>query len=231
MVFKNNKPSSFYSAYVKDIQAKICENGRLEFEAIWSEYVRRVSSRSRSRRVFFIPPLLSTTLTDPFSPRFLLLEQKGAVARSLLSDELSSGLNALQVELEESILYEQVESTKAVLKKAIPKTLIDKVGVETLMKRLPEQVSRFSLDASSSSLRFADTPCLPFALAVPPSSLVGLRLFSLHLLERSPGFSGRFLPLHQRPRLGLIEPFPFSPLLVLLVLLSHHDSLSLYLYF
>ncbi|KAL7409380.1 NAD-dependent glutamate dehydrogenase [Mrakia frigida] len=117
MVFKNNKPSSFYSAYVKDIQAKICENGRLEFEAIWSEYVRR----------------------------------KGAVARSLLSDELSSGLNALQVELEESILYEQVESTKAVLRKAIPKTLIDKVGVETLMKRLPEQYLRALWSAYVSS--------------------------------------------------------------------------------
>jgi glutamate dehydrogenase len=68
--------------------------------------------------------------------------QKGTVSRSILSDELSSSLNALQVELEESSLYEQIESRRAVLKKAIPKTLIDKVGVDELMRRLPEQVGR-----------------------------------------------------------------------------------------
>lgn len=43
MIFKDGKPSSFYSSYVKDIQEIIISNGRLEFEAIWAEHVRRVS--------------------------------------------------------------------------------------------------------------------------------------------------------------------------------------------
>lgn len=83
--------------------------------------------------------------------------QKGTVSRSILSDELSSSLNALQVELEESSLYEQIESRRAVLKKAIPKTLIDKVGVDELMKRLPEQVGRLDI-LPVSRPAFSDAP-------------------------------------------------------------------------
>ena len=66
---------------------------------------------------------------------------KGSVPRTLISDQLSSALNDLQHELEISDLYENMVSRRNVLTRAIPKTLVDKVGLETLMKRLPEQVS------------------------------------------------------------------------------------------
>lgn len=67
--------------------------------------------------------------------------QKGSKTRTALSDELSSTLNQLQSDLEISDLYESVQSRKHVLSKAIPKTLVDKVGLDALMQRLPEQVS------------------------------------------------------------------------------------------
>lgn len=40
-----------------------------------------------------------------------------------------------------SDLYENEKSRRAVLSRAIPRTLVDKVGLDQLMKRLPEQVS------------------------------------------------------------------------------------------
>ena len=62
--------------------------------------------------------------------------------RTTISDQLSSSLNDLQNELEVSDLYENIKSRKHVLARAIPRTLVDKVSLDTLMKRLPEQVSQ-----------------------------------------------------------------------------------------
>ena len=146
MIFKNGKPSSFYTSYVKDIQEKICENGRMEFEAIWAEHLRRVSLSSPSS----IPSLVSNVHLTQL-PFCLPIPQKGAVSRTLLSDELSSSLNVLQVELEDSVLYDQVESRRNVLIRAIPKTLVDKVGIDALMKRLPEEYLRALWSAYVSS--------------------------------------------------------------------------------
>lgn len=67
MLCKDGKPSAFYASYVKDIQAKVAENGRVEFDCIWKEFNRRVS--------FLDPTLLSpfpkAVLTN--RPLFLLL--------------------------------------------------------------------------------------------------------------------------------------------------------------
>ncbi|TYJ56279.1 hypothetical protein B9479_002966 [Cryptococcus floricola] len=77
--------------------------------------------------------------------------QKGSKARTTISDQLSSTLNQLQHELEQSDLYENVESRKNVLVQAIPKTLVDKVGLDVLMQRLPEQYQRAAWSAWVSS--------------------------------------------------------------------------------
>lgn len=66
----------------------------------------------------------------------------GSKSRTAISDELSSTLNNLQAELENSDLFEDVPSRRGVLMKAIPKTLVQEVGLETLMKRLPEAYQR-----------------------------------------------------------------------------------------
>jgi len=67
---------------------------------------------------------------------------QGAKARTIISDELSSTLNNLQTELEGSDLFDDLPTRKAVLCQAIPQTLVEKVGLETLMERLPEAYER-----------------------------------------------------------------------------------------
>lgn len=66
----------------------------------------------------------------------------GSKPRTLISDEMSSKLNNLQAELEASDLYDDEPSRKGVMHRAIPKTLVDKVGLDTLLKRLPEPYQR-----------------------------------------------------------------------------------------
>ena len=67
---------------------------------------------------------------------------QGAKPRTTISDELSSTLNDLQAELESSDLFDDVPSRKGVMRRAIPKTLVDQVGLETLLERLPEPYQR-----------------------------------------------------------------------------------------
>jgi glutamate dehydrogenase len=67
---------------------------------------------------------------------------QGAKARTIISDELSSTLNNLQAELEGSDMFDDLPSRMTVLERAIPQTLVEKVGLETLMKRLPQPYQR-----------------------------------------------------------------------------------------
>lgn len=67
---------------------------------------------------------------------------QGAKSRTLISDELSSSLNNLQAELEASDLFDDVPSRRGVMQRAIPKSLVEKVGLDTLLKRLPEPYQR-----------------------------------------------------------------------------------------
>ncbi|OBZ71447.1 NAD-specific glutamate dehydrogenase [Grifola frondosa] len=67
---------------------------------------------------------------------------QGAKPRTLISDELSITLNDLQEELENSDLFDYEPSRRGVMKHAIPKTLVDQVGLDTLLQRLPESYQR-----------------------------------------------------------------------------------------
>lgn len=67
---------------------------------------------------------------------------QGSKSRTRISDELSSTLNDLQAELEASDLFIDLPSRKGVMQKAIPKTLVDQVGLDTLLDRLPESYQR-----------------------------------------------------------------------------------------
>lgn len=67
---------------------------------------------------------------------------QGTKARTIISDELSSTLNSLQAELESSDLYDDATTRKNVMSRAIPKTLIGQVGLDTLLQRLPEPYQR-----------------------------------------------------------------------------------------
>ena len=67
---------------------------------------------------------------------------QGSKPRTTISDELSSKLNELQAELEESDLFNDVPSRRGVMNKAIPKTLVEKIGLDVLLERLPEHYQR-----------------------------------------------------------------------------------------
>lgn len=67
---------------------------------------------------------------------------QGAKSRTLISDELSSTLNNLQAELEASDLFNDLPSRRGVMGRAIPATLVGKVGLDALLKRLPEPYQR-----------------------------------------------------------------------------------------
>ncbi|KAH7885197.1 NADH-dependent glutamate dehydrogenase [Phlebopus sp. FC_14] len=67
---------------------------------------------------------------------------RGAKPRTQISDELSITLNNLQEELESSDLFDDVPSRRGVMRRAIPKTLVDQIGLDTLLERLPEPYQR-----------------------------------------------------------------------------------------
>ena len=81
---------------------------------------------------------------------------QGSKTRTAISDELSQTLNNLQAELEGSDLFEDAPSRDGVLRRAIPQTLVDRIGLETLLTRLPESYQRalFSSWVASHFVRF-----------------------------------------------------------------------------
>lgn len=89
----------------------------------------------------------------------------GSKPRTIISDELSSKLNDLQAELEASDLFNDVGSRTGVMKRAIPKTLVNKVGLDELLKRLPEPYQR-ALFSSWVSSHFVS----PSHLRLPPNT-------------------------------------------------------------
>jgi glutamate dehydrogenase len=125
---KGNVPE-FYKAYVKEVQAKICDNAHLEFEAIWREN-----------------------------------EQTG-VPRSILSDKLSVAITTLDEELQHSELWENERIRRSVLADALPKLLLQEIGLDTIIQRVPDPylraifgsflASRFVYEFGSSPSQFA----------------------------------------------------------------------------
>lgn len=81
----------------------------------------------------------------------------GSKPRSTISDELSSTLNDLQAELEASDLFEDLPSRKGVMLRAIPETLVKKIGLDALLERLPipYQKALFSSYVSSRFVCFS----------------------------------------------------------------------------
>lgn len=77
----------------------------------------------------------------------------GSKPRCVISDELSQTITDLQDELEASSLFDDPRARQGVLKAAIPETLLNKLGLETLQKRLPEAYQR-ALFASYVASKF-----------------------------------------------------------------------------
>jgi len=119
----------FYKAYVKEVQNTICNNARLEFEAIWRE------------------------------------NEATGVPRPILSDKLSVAITTLDEELQQSDLWKNDKIRRSVLQDALPGLLLDKVGLETIMERVPDAylraifgsflASRFVYEFGSEPSQFA----------------------------------------------------------------------------
>ncbi|KAM5353935.1 hypothetical protein ACJ41O_000585 [Fusarium nematophilum] len=119
----------FYQDYVKQVQLKIQENARLEFEAIWREH-----------------------------------EETGT-PRSLLSDKLSVAITDLDEKLQHSDLWDNEKIRRSVLHDALPRLLLEKIGLDTMISRIPESylrsifgsylASRFVYEFGSNPSQFA----------------------------------------------------------------------------
>lgn len=126
---KTGQAPAFYKKYVEEVQAKIQDNARLEFEAIWREH-----------------------------------EQTG-IARSILSDKLSWAITDLDEELQKSDLWVNETIRYAVLRDALPNLLLEQIGLETIVKRVPDNylraifgsylASRFVYEFGSEPSQFA----------------------------------------------------------------------------
>jgi glutamate dehydrogenase len=122
---RTGRAPQFYKDYVKQVQAKICDNARQEFEAIWREH-----------------------------------EQTG-VPRSILSDKLSVAITGLDEELQHSDLWEDNRIRRGVLAEALPKLLLDVIGLDTIIERVPDAYLRAifgSYLASRFVYRFGSSP-------------------------------------------------------------------------
>ncbi|CAG8485883.1 5697_t:CDS:2 [Paraglomus brasilianum] len=62
--------------------------------------------------------------------------------RSIISDELSLNIVTLNEDLQQSILWQNVPLRKAVLREAFPQLLLDRLGLDTLLERVPEPYVR-----------------------------------------------------------------------------------------
>ncbi|CAG8527997.1 12955_t:CDS:2 [Ambispora leptoticha] len=63
-------------------------------------------------------------------------------SRSIISDELSLAIVDLNEQLQQSILWQNVNLRKAVLRDAFPQLLLDRLGLDTLLERVPEAYVR-----------------------------------------------------------------------------------------
>ena len=97
----------FYKAYVKEVQATIKENARLEFEAIWREH------------------------------------KQTKIARSTLSDTLSVAITKLDEELQRTDLWKDEKLRRSVLRDALPKLLLEKIGLDLIIERVSTHCMNF----------------------------------------------------------------------------------------
>ncbi|KAI8615695.1 Glutamate/Leucine/Phenylalanine/Valine dehydrogenase-domain-containing protein [Chytriomyces sp. MP71] len=69
-------------------------------------------------------------------------QKRTGLPNSILSDQLSLGIVKLNEELQHTSLWDNVPLRKVILAQAFPKLLIDKLGLETLLERVPESYTQ-----------------------------------------------------------------------------------------
>ena len=107
------------------MQVQTSPSGAPVVPAFYSDYIRTVHS------------IIEKNAELEFEALWREGERTGK-SRSVLSDQLSIGIVKLNEELQSTSLWDNVALRKIVLKEAFPRLLLDKLGLEILLKRVPE---------------------------------------------------------------------------------------------
>ncbi|KAJ0416041.1 Glutamate/Leucine/Phenylalanine/Valine dehydrogenase-domain-containing protein [Aspergillus carlsbadensis] len=97
--------------------------------AFYGEYVKQVQE------------VIKENATLEFEAIWREHEQTG-LPRSVLSDRLSLAITQLDEELQKTELWDNVDLRRSVLNDALPKLLLNKIGLDTILKRVPESYLR-----------------------------------------------------------------------------------------
>ncbi|CEL04381.1 Putative NAD-specific glutamate dehydrogenase [Aspergillus calidoustus] len=97
--------------------------------AFYGEYVKQVQE------------VIKENATLEFEAIWREHEQTG-LPRSVLSDRLSLAITQLDEELQKTELWDNVDLRRSVLNDALPKLLLDKIGLDTILERVPESYLR-----------------------------------------------------------------------------------------
>ncbi|PYH68774.1 glutamate dehydrogenase (NAD(+)) [Aspergillus vadensis CBS 113365] len=118
----------------------------------YSEYVKQVQE------------VIKSNATLEFEAIWREHEQTGLL-RSVLSDRLSVAITQLDEELQKTELWDNVELRRSVLHDALPNLLLQKIGLDTILQRVPENylraifgsylASRFVYEYGSSPSQFS----------------------------------------------------------------------------
>ncbi len=102
--------------------------------------------------------------------------------RAIISDLLSFAIIRLNDELQTTTLWDNVPLRMVVLKEAFPKLLLEKLGLETLLKRVPETYVK-AIFGSFLASRFSKFPVLAGRLSCSLQvrhRALAIRLFRIH---------------------------------------------------
>ncbi|EAW13805.1 glutamate dehydrogenase (NAD(+)) [Aspergillus clavatus NRRL 1] len=97
--------------------------------SFYSAYVKQVQE------------IIKSNATLEFEAIWREHEQTGAL-RSVLSDRLSIAITQLDEELQKTELWDNVELRRSVLSDALPNLLLEKIGLDTILQRVPENYLR-----------------------------------------------------------------------------------------
>lgn len=85
--------------------------------------------------------------------------EKSKKPKSLITDDLSFAIVKLNEELRATELWSNIPMRNSVLKAALPKLLLNKLGLETLLQRVPEAYMQAIFGAFLAS-RFGELLCV-----------------------------------------------------------------------
>lgn len=130
----------------------MCHNSKGQAPEFYKAYVKEVQST------------IQENARLEFEALWREHEETG-VPRSVLSDKLSNAITTLDEELQKSDLWKNEKMRTSVLADALPQLLLDKIGLETIIRRVPDPylraifgsylASRFVYEFGSSPSQFA----------------------------------------------------------------------------